>query len=149
VPPFSPENSPTPLLARAVRALFAQEAGSATTSAEVAAGAGRCLNRLELHLARIVGEAGIQALVARTFLLTRSVYPWVPLTSDAPAGAAGNDLRSLLEAQPLETAHEASIHAIATLVGLVARFIGEGLTLRLLEELWPPPSDPDPSKETT
>ena len=32
---------------------------------------------------------------------------------------------------------EASVQVIATLIGLVARFIGDGLTLRLLGEVWP------------
>ena len=148
MPPIS-EVSATNSLLRAARALFDQEAGGATTSAAVAAGAGRCLHSLEQHLARIVGEAGIQALVARTLSLTRTAYPGLPAASGAPVGAAGANLQALLESQPLETALEVSVHVIVTLVGLVARFIGEGLTLRLLHELWPPPSDTDPSKETT
>ena len=32
---------------------------------------------------------------------------------------------------------EIFLRVVATLVGLVARFIGDGLTLRLLGEVWP------------
>jgi hypothetical protein len=141
----------TPSLVRAAEVLLAHEAGEATGSADGAAVAIRACDKLHRHLARIVGDEGIRALIGRTLSVGRLTYPSAP-RSDGVSVDVGATVGAYLEAQPPDLASEASVHLIATLIGLVAKFIGDGLTLRLLRELWPEipvPSASGPVKEAT
>ena len=126
-----------PALADAARLLVAYETGEAASSAEVAAGAARACQKLHRHLARVVGELGIRALFGRSLIMASQTYAWLPPAAGAWVEAPWNDLAAQFEAQRPEVAIEATVLVIDTLVGLVARFIGDGLTLRLLGEVWP------------
>ncbi len=126
-----------PALADAARLLVAYETGEAASSAEVAAGAARACQKLHHHLARVVGELGMRALFARSLVLASRTYAWLPVPAGAWVEAPWNDLTAQFEAQRSEVAIMATVLVIDTLVGLVARFIGDGLTLRLLGEVWP------------
>lgn len=136
----------TQVLAVAARTLVAAELGGATTAAEVAAGAERACAKLHRHLARVIGEAGMRALFSRSLALSTGAYPWLPAPDGVAVDLPWRQLCTQLEAQAPEVGRDASVHVIATLVRLVARFIGDGLTLRLLGEVWPAISGP---KETT
>jgi hypothetical protein len=132
-----PAENMTPVLVRAARTLVAAEIGEAATSAEVAAGTERACEKLHRHLARVIGDAGMRALFGRSLSLGRREFPWLPVQDGVSVDQPWRQLCSHLEAQPPEVGLDASVHVIATLVGLVARFIGDGLTLRLLGEVCP------------
>ena len=127
----------TSVLVRAARTLVAAEVGEAVTPAQLAVGAERACEKLHRHLARVIGDVGVRALFSRSLSLSTIAFPWLPAPEGVQVDAPWRHLCTQLETQPLATGLEASVHVIATLIGLVARFIGDGLTLRLLGEVWP------------
>jgi hypothetical protein len=124
----------TPELAAAVRKLVA--ADSAT---HVAADAVQACEQLSQHLARIIGEIGVRALLARSAALTSARFPWlagaIPRTASADSPWAA--LRAAMESQDPQTASEAFVDLLATFIELLGRLIGDTLVARLLHELWP------------
>ena len=121
-------------LAAAVRKLVA--ADSATRAA---ADAVQACEQLSQHLARIIGEIGVRALLARSAVLTSGRFPWlasaIPMT--APAGSSWAALSVVMESQDPQTASEAFADLLATFIELLGRLIGDALVARLLHELWP------------
>jgi hypothetical protein len=96
-----------------------------------------------------VGEAGIYSLFDRSLDLARDQFPWLPAVDGAPAEAPWARLRASLERQTSDTAIEASADLVVTLLGLLGRFIGDDLTLRLVLEVWPDLAPRGTTKETT
>jgi hypothetical protein len=131
-------------------ALLAHEVGEQRTSDAVAAGAARACEKLCAHLARIVGETGIRALFDRSLTISTPAFPWLPPPVDGVSLAARwTALTSSLAAQPPAAALEGAASVVATLIRLVGRFIGDDLTMRLLQELEPEDAPPGTFKETT
>lgn len=93
---------------------------------------------LARHLEPLVGAAGVRAIYERSVHLATSEVPWI-----AAAGVVGNHahpvdaLRGCLERQDSSTATRGAQILLVTLVDLLARLIGEGLTTRLLAQAWP------------
>jgi hypothetical protein len=131
------------------RALIAHEVGEPRTSDAVAAGAASACEKLCVHLARIVGETGIRALFDRSLAMSMSEFPWLPAPGGASFAARWTELARSLAGQPPAAALEGAVSVLATLIGLVGRFIGDDLTRRLLQELEPEGTRAGPSKETT
>jgi hypothetical protein len=119
------------------------------SSTHVAAGAVRACEQLTYHLARLVGEVGIRTLIARSVALTCVRVPWLANTvpGTAPAESPWASLRTAMELQDPHTASEAFVDLLSTFVELLGRLIGEGLVVRLLQEVWPEVFDA--VKETT
>ena len=124
-------------LVRAARMLVAAEVGEVVSAADLAAGAERACEKLHRHLSRVIGDVGMRALFSRSLSLSAIAFPWLPAPEGVQVDAPWRHLCTQLETQSVATGLEASVNVIATLIGLVARFIGDGLTLRLLGEVWP------------
>ena len=137
------------MLAQTARALIANEVGEPATSDAVAAGAARACEKVCLHLARIVGTTGIRALFDRSWTASRSEFPWLPSVDGGSFEGRLSQLAGALTGQPPSEALEAAASLVATLVELLGRFIGDELTLRLLQELLPDGAPPGTFKETT
>ena len=95
----------------------------------------RVFEKLRISLVTFAGADGFMALLRRAVVLARSEFPslkQVKIDADghvedlAQGGAAAVNLST--EAAAAITAH---------LLELLATFIGEPLTLRLLREIWP------------
>lgn len=92
--------------------------------------------KLRPQLASLMGEGGYRALLSRALTLARAEAPWLGAVQIKADG-------SLEEPAGLETqidmqgTVEGRIVLLAHLLGLLAAFIGENLTLRLLREVWP------------
>lgn len=124
-------------LAAGVRKLLAPQPGE-ETSQDVAERAARVCERLTQHLARLVGEAGVNALIRRSMVLASSQFPWlsIPLADRAEIDACPA-LHAVLERQAPTVALEGFVGVFATLIGLLKRLIGDGLVDHLLAEVWP------------
>ena len=96
-----------------------------------------------------MGESGIGSLFDRSLNLARDQFPWLPTVDADSVEARCAELRAALEGQPSDAAIAASAEVAALLLGLLGRFIGEDLTLRLVQEVWPDVAPRDRSKETT
>lgn len=90
----------------------------------------RTSNRLRATLAKFVGMAGFCALMSRALALAKEEVPSLATASVLPDGS----LEGLAEA---EHDPDAGVIVITRFLGLMATFIGESLTLGLVNEAWP------------
>ena len=123
---------------RAFRRMLAREAGAGANAPAIAGAARRLCERFAEQLTPLIGDAGVAAICARSLHLTQRSVRGL-----APAGASGQGdspfalLQLSLEQQEPAAATESAIAVLATASELLASFIGEGLTNRLLREAWP------------
>lgn len=135
-------------LAQMARKLLVQEAGDGESSEQVAAGAAAAWKKLFEHLSPLLGNVGVRVLFGRSLTLTGAAFPWLATAVEAAQkDAPWVGLHACLAQQHLDRAIEASVALVTTFLGLLGRFIGEALTLRLLYELWPDIA-PTTQKET-
>ncbi len=109
----------------------ARENSEATESA-----AFRVCAKLSRPLVKLAGVAGFRSLLSRALTLARAEAP----SLNAVQVAADGSLQGLDELEPQinkEQAREEGAILIAQLIGLLLTFIGEGLTLRLVQDVWP------------
>lgn len=115
----------------ALRRVLTQDAGTSADAPAIAAAASRAYERLAQELAPLIGEAGINAVCARSVHLTQRECSWLaPADSAEPRDAPFTHVRVSLERQDLSVATDAAIAVLATFGELLASFIGESLTTR-------------------
>jgi hypothetical protein len=107
------------------RALLRAE-GGVDSPANVAAAVAQVWTKLRAHFTRLIGDAGIQAVLDRTVSLASMRSAWL-----APEGLAG------FAHQSVEGGVTGFSELLWTFVGLLGRFIGHQLVGRLLHEVWP------------
>jgi hypothetical protein len=116
--------------------LMAYEAGTAKSTHEEKSVAFRACEKLRRPLSRLAGVAGFRSLLSRALALASGEVRWLKAVHINADGS----LEKLDEAQAQlsqDKIAEGEIVLVAQLIGLLMTFIGEGLTLRLLEETWP------------
>jgi hypothetical protein len=125
----------TPNFGEAARTLLAGQPGDVETSNQVAARAVQACEQLATHLARLLGESGVQLLLRRSVGLASKEYPWLapPQNQESVTSA----LRAAMEQQDSESITGAFVAVLSAFVGLLERLIGEGLVQRLVDEVWP------------
>lgn len=101
----------------------APETSGATTPA-----AAQVFEKLSRLLGKVIGLIGYRALLARALSMAKRETEALATVTITDKGA--------LEGLTSEAA-EASLVLIAHLIGLVVMFLGEALTLRLLNDVWP------------
>ena len=96
----------------------------------------RVPEKLRPHLVALMGNGGFEALLARALALAKTEVPWLRPVHVNAAGAIEG-----LETIPTQVGPdeflEGRIVLLAQLLGLLVAFIGENLTLRLVQEVWP------------
>ena len=112
---------------------YENAAGKTSEPAEFAA-LGVC-ERLRQPLITLAGVAGFRSLLARALTLARAEAPGLSVVQVAADGS----LKGLDELDPQsdKQARDGGAILIAQLLGLLLTFIGEGLTLRLVQDVWP------------
>ena len=123
----------TPEFAEAARSLLFVQ-GETASSRHVAERAAEACESFTQHLARLVGELGVDTLLRRSVTVASAEFPWLRA---GPASTAVGGLRESLERQDPESATHAFITVLSTFIGLLKRLIGEGLVEGLLHEVWP------------
>lgn len=93
-------------------------------------------DKLRLHLATLIGIDGFRALLSRSLALAATEVPWLGGVQVKEDGALEGLDERYLQIDPDEFL-EGRIVLLAHLFGLLAAFIGENLTLRLIHEIWP------------
>ena len=92
--------------------------------------------KLRPHLAALLGNVGFRALLSRALALANTDIPWLR----AVHVKADGSFEGLDELEPQvdpEEIFEGCVVLLAQLLGLLAAFIGENLTLHLVREVWP------------
>jgi hypothetical protein len=130
--------------------LITHEAKASRSSGTRLPPAFRVCEKLRAPLVTLLGSAGFHALFARALALASQEVPWLR------SGQVLNDgslvgLDELPAQTPPRRFTADSAVLVAQLLGLLAAFIGEKLTLQLVRETWPrlPRTPLDPSKGKT
>jgi hypothetical protein len=104
--------------------------------------------KLRPYLSTLMGTAGFRALLSRALALAAAEVPWLQAVQVKADGTLGGweEAHGKIDSDEF---YEGRVVLIAQLLGLMAAFIGEILTLRLVREVWPkiPLNDLDFSKE--
>ena len=139
---FDPErgaynmNQAAPAIQNLARRLLALEADGSEQAEAMANAALGALTKLRIHLTKLVGIAGFEALLARALALARAEAVWL----GAVRVQADGSLKGFSEAARQQSADAVTAGCralMAQLLGLLVTFIGEALTLRLMQEVWP------------
>ncbi len=98
------------------------------------AAAARVYERLHTHLAPLVGDAGVEALLVRSARLAQGELAWL---SEVPIADRSAKLRASLHAQEAAVGAESLAALYGTFFALLASLIGERLTTQVLRGAWP------------
>jgi hypothetical protein len=111
-------------LARAAGTLDAQESDAAQL----------VMKRLYQQLAKLLGPAGFDALLARSLVLARRTYPALAGVSVASAGSLvglGGSRDERVAQQP------GALAVVAHFIELLVILVGEDLAMVLMRDIWP------------
>jgi len=125
-----------PVSRQLARRLLTYEAAAGKNSELTESAAFRVCEKLRQPLCSLAGVAAFRSLLSRALVLARVE---VPSLSAVQVGADGS-LKGLDELGPQkdkDMSREVGAILIAQLLGLLLTFIGEGLTLRLVQDVWP------------
>ena len=112
--------------------------GSRADSTVLGASARRAYEDLGHLLTPIIGQAGTTALIMRAVHLAQPQHPWLaPVENLKQTHEVFEHVAASLERQDPGVALEAGATLLATLAGLLVAFIGEPLTMGLLQKAWP------------
>jgi hypothetical protein len=128
-------NTATPAIQDLARRLIALEVARDPTDGTVGEAVRAC-EKLRGPLAKLAGVAGFQSLMSRAMALATAEVPWL----DSVQVRADGSLEGLDVAgrqQGAVPAGEAGVVVLVQLLGLLATFIGEPLTLRLVRDARP------------
>jgi hypothetical protein len=116
--------------------LLTYEAVAGENSEPAESAAVRVCAKLRQPLITLAGVAGYRSLLSRALALARAQSPSLSVVQVAADGS----LQALDELEPQigkEQARDGGAILIAQLLGLLHIFIGEDLTLRLVQDVWP------------
>jgi len=127
------------------RRLLAKEAATDKTSLSTGSAMSRVYERLRWSLCALAGVAGFRALASRALTLAKAESP----NLSAIQVIADGSLQGLSEIEPQIDAHHdgGEVILVAQLLGLLVTFIGEPLTLRLVQDAWPDAGQDDCNSE--
>ncbi len=116
--------------------LLTYEAVAGKNSETTESAAFRVFAKLRRPLITLAGVAGFRSLLSRALTLARAEAP----SLSAVQIAADGSLQGLDELEPQidkDQAKEGGAILIAQLIGLLLTFIGEGVTLSMVQAVWP------------
>ena len=115
--------------------LLAYEAVAGENSEPAESAAFRVFAKLRLALITLAGLAGFRSLLSRALTLARADAPDL----SAVEVAADGSIKGLdeLASQAQEETQEGGVVLLTQLIGLLLTFIGNDLTLRLVQDVWP------------
>jgi hypothetical protein len=92
--------------------------------------------KLQVPLSRFTGPAGFLSLLSRALVLAKAEVPSLSVVQVRPDGSlvGFDEIKHDHDAEALE---KGRVVLVAHLLGLLATFIGESLTRRLVRDAWP------------
>jgi len=116
--------------------LIAYEARAGNSSRTPAASGFPVIENLRPHLAVLMGITGFRALLSRALARAEAEVPWLRTVQVKADGSLAGFDEQAAQVDP-EDAAEGGVALLAQLLELLATFIGENLTRRLMREIWP------------
>ena len=92
--------------------------------------------KLRPHLATLMGNVGFRALLSRALARANADVPWLRAVH-VKADGSFEGLDELGAQVDPDEFFEGCVVLLAQLLGLLAAFIGENLTLQLVRDVWP------------
>ena len=92
--------------------------------------------KLRVHLATFMGNAGFRELLSCALPRAKAEVPWLGAVHVKADGAL-EGLEELHAKRNPDELFEGGVVLVAQLLGLLVAFIGENLTLRFVREVWP------------
>ena len=123
--------------ARLARRVLARHAATAGDATAVAAAASRAYDDLAQVLAPVIGDVGVAAMTDRALHLAARQYRWLPARDPGSADTPYTQVVDALKRQDSTEAAAAAAAVLATILGLLATFLGEPLAARLVQQAWP------------
>ena len=139
--------SASPELRRLARELLALEAATATSAAGSRSAAFHVNDKLRRRLSTLAGVDGFRSLLSRALALAKGEVGWLRAIRVEPDGTL-EGLDDALAHLSADEFAEGETVLVARLIGLLTTFIGEGLTLRLVQDVWPEIAARDPNSGT-
>lgn len=133
----------TPAQLRRAALLLLHE-GAKGGAEEAAIAAGRVYDKLEAHLAPLLGQAGVRALFVRSVDLSRLAFPFL----EASVVESSTPLRACLRRKDAAVAEASAAALFGTFFTLLSTFLGDRLTTQALRRAWPTLDEMAPSAET-
>jgi hypothetical protein len=137
-------NPATPKLRDLAQRLLACETIAGPSADGTAPAAFSVCHKLRRPLSTLAGAAGFRSLLRRALTLAKQEIPALNAMQVTPEGSL--DFLGEGRSNP-DDVTQGGIVLIAQLLGLLVIFIGESLTLRLLQETWPDVVDDHDLKE--
>ena len=94
----------------------------------------RVYDKLRIHLAPLVGAAGLQSLLVRSAKLSERDFVCLKEITIHPGSTT---LQTCLQSQDPAVAADAAATLFGTFFALITTFIGERLTTQVLRRAWP------------
>lgn len=130
--------TPFPQVRVLAQRLLARERSGGSTGEIPLLGAERVAHRLGERISPLVGVAGFHLLFQRALSRSQRTHPWleqVKVERDTNFALLGAEAAAAAETP--EEAAMAGETLIAELIGLMARFIGAEMTIRLVRQCFP------------
>ena len=127
-----------PKLKKLALRLFEHEATKSDNPDEPVKAIELCCQRLHDRLDRLIGAGGFRALLNRALYLAKKKYAWLEGVGieDHP-GCEFKNLREAVKGKKPATVDEACTLILANVIWLLVTFIGEDITIGLIQEAWP------------
>jgi len=144
-------NPASPKLRKFARRVLALEAAAGIPTDAESPAMFRVCEKLRQPLSRLAGVAGFRSLLSRALALADDEVHWLKAVQVKMDGSLEglNEIEAQLSQREIS---QGEILLIAQLIGLLVIFIGEPLTLRLVQETWPEVSwsdlNSEPEKES-
>jgi hypothetical protein len=127
--------------------LLMYEAGHNTPSVAFPDEAVRVFEKLRVDLSKLMGSTGFRVLLMRALLLAKAEAPELGVVQVQEDGSL-EGFEQVEKNSNDGAAEHGSAVLVSQFLGLLATFIGESLTLRLVHDIWPEVSiQPEEGKE--
>ncbi len=125
-----------PAIQDLTRRILAVEAARAKAADPQVDEAVKVCAKLQMPLSRFTGPAGFLSLLSRALVLAKAEVPSLSVVQVRPDGSlvGFDEIKHDRDAEALE---KGRVVLVAHLLGLLATFIGESLTWRLVHDAWP------------
>ena len=129
-------NRTKPKMRSIAERLINYETPKSGSTATANTGSFHVTDRLRPHLATLMGNGGFRALLSRALVLASAEVSWLRAVRVSADGTLEGLATPDAGLNPAEF-REGQVVFLAQLLGLLVAFIGPGLTLRLVCEIWP------------
>ena len=118
------------------RRLLAYEVGPTPPADVKDSAAFRVCEKLRGPLGKLMGIGGFRSLFSRALVLATAEIPWLAALQIKADGSLEGFQEAKVKLDWSATAEGESV-LVSQLLGLLVTFVGAGLTVRLLHDIWP------------